>query len=74
MITYPLELTVLTIQEESFVSNDFYTTDTETSSIFVRLLAIGINFGNSLISDKVSPATTSKEHSPRNFVQKVDHD
>ena len=49
MITYPLELTVLTIQKESFVGNDFYATDAETSSIFIRLLAIGIDFGNSLI-------------------------
>ena len=34
---------------KSFVGNDFYAADAETSSVFIRLLAIGIDFRNSFI-------------------------
>ena len=49
MIAHTLEFTVLAIQEETLISYDFYAADAETGSIFIRLLAIGIDFRNCLI-------------------------
>lgn len=43
MIAYPLELTMLAVQEETFVGHQLNAADTETGSILVGLLPIYIN-------------------------------
>ncbi len=49
MIAYSLKLAMLAIQEEALIGYDFDATDAETGGIFIRQLAVGIDFGNRFI-------------------------
>ena len=49
MVADALKLTVLAVQEKTFVRHNLYATDAETGGIFVHQPAVGIYLGRRLV-------------------------